>query len=423
MFRSIAKRSFGLASKSFKQPVRAFSVHEHSSVELFEQNGVYVPRGIVANTPQEAFDAAKKIGGEIVIKAQVLAGGRGKGHFKNGFQGGVQFAKSAEEAKDLASKMIGQTLVTKQTGAEGKPCHKVFVVERKQIKHEYYFSILMDRSNNGPTIVASAFGGMDIEGVAAKDPSAVFKVPVDINKGLSREQAEELAIKMGFEESTRSQAVDVMTRLYDMFIKTDATQIEINPLSETTDGKVLCMDAKLNFDDNAAFRHPELEALIDDSQVDSRETAAKKWGLNYIGMDGHIGCLVNGAGLAMATADIINFYGGEPANFLDLGGTANEKTIGEAFKIVSSDPRVSSILVNIFGGIIRCDSVAHGIVNAAREIQLKIPVVVRLEGTNVELGKKVMSESGLALYPCDSLDSAASKVVELCKKELAKNQA
>ncbi|OMJ19954.1 Succinyl-CoA ligase [GDP-forming] subunit beta, hydrogenosomal [Smittium culicis] len=415
MFKSLSKRISAPISKSLRtaQPARAFSVHEHSSVELFSQNGVAVPLGFVATTPQEAFEAAKKIGGETVVKAQVLAGGRGKGHFKNGFQGGVHVAKTPEEARDLASKMIGQTLVTKQTGEAGKECHKVFIVEKKQIVHEYYFAILLDRSSYGPVLVASSFGGMDIEGVAAKDPSAIHKLPIDINKGIQLSDAEHLASELGFKDSNKQAAVDTMMKLYELFIKSDATQIEINPLGETSDGKVLCMDAKLNFDDNATFRQAKLTELIDISQVDPRETEAKKWDLNYIGLDGNIGCLVNGAGLAMATMDIIKMYGGEPANFLDLGGTANEKTICEAFKIVAADPKVNAILVNIFGGIIRCDAVAQGIINAVNQQKLTIPVVVRLQGTNVELGKKLMKDSGIAIFAYDDLKPAASKVVEL----------
>ncbi|OLY80982.1 putative succinyl-CoA ligase [GDP-forming] subunit beta, mitochondrial [Smittium mucronatum] len=417
MFKSLVRSFAAPVSKSLRsQQARAFSIHEHSSVELFSKNGVAVPLGYVANTPQEAFDAAKKIGGETVVKAQVLAGGRGKGHFKNGFQGGVHVAKTPEEARDLAAKMIGETLVTKQTGEAGKECQKVFVVEKKTIAHEYYFAILLDRSSYGPVLVASPYGGMDIEGVAEKNPEAIFKLPIDINKGIQLSDAEGLADKLGFKDSNKQSAVNTMMKLYELFIKSDATQIEINPLGETTDGKVLCMDAKLNFDDNAKFRQQDITKLIDATQIDPRETQSAKFGLNYIGLDGDIGCLVNGAGLAMATMDIIKMYGGEPANFLDLGGGANEKTIGEAFKIVTSDSRVNAILVNIFGGIIRCDVVAQGIINAVNQIGLKIPVVVRLQGTNVELGKELLKNSGIAVIPFDGLKEAAFKVVELNKK-------
>ncbi|PVU92507.1 hypothetical protein BB561_003777 [Smittium simulii] len=413
MFRALSTRFPRSSLKYFKAPLRSFSIHEHSSAELFEKNGIAVPHGIVATTPEQAFQAAQSIGGEVVVKAQVLAGGRGKGHFKNNFQGGVHVAKTPEEARDLASKMINQVLVTKQTGEEGKPCNKVFVVEKESVKHEYYFAILMDRASNGPAIIACSSGGMDIEGVAARDPSAIIKLPVNINTGLSKADAEALAIKLGFQESNVPQAVTLMTKLYELFIKTDATQIEINPLAETTDGKVFCMDAKLNLDDNAAYRQQELYSLVDESQVNPKELEAKKWGLNYVGLSGDIGCIVNGAGLAMSTMDIINLYGGSPANFMDLGGGATEESIFQAIRLVVSDPNVNSILVNIFGGIIRCDMVAQAIVDAAKKLEIKIPIVVRLRGTNVEKGQEILKNSGISTYPAYDIGTAVSKVVAL----------
>ncbi|OMH86060.1 Succinyl-CoA ligase [GDP-forming] subunit beta, hydrogenosomal [Zancudomyces culisetae] len=415
----ISKVNFGYVLSNVLESnlqIRKFSVHEFQAVKIFEDNGVGAPRGIVAGTPEEAFQAAKtldKDGKGVVVKAQVYAGGRGKGTFDNGFKGGVKVASSAEEARDIASKMIGAKLITKQTGAAGKPCNKVFIAEKVKLTHEYYFAVLLDRASAGIVLVASREGGMDIEGVAKRDPNAIIKVPVSIEGGLTKETVEKLVSDLGFKAENKEKAVEIITRLYNLFVSTDATQVEINPLAETEDGRVLCMDAKLNFDDNAAFRHQDLKNLDDESQHDAREARAKQWDLNYVGLDGNIGCLVNGAGLAMATMDLIKLCGGEPANFLDLGGGANAKAIGEAFKIITQDPKVKAIFVNIFGGIVHCDVVAEGIVEAAKKLDMKVPIVARIKGTNVERGQQILRDSGIAIYPIDDLSQAAIKAVEL----------
>ncbi|KAI7834732.1 adp-forming, beta subunit of succinate-CoA ligase [Kickxella alabastrina] len=415
MFRLFANSSkSALRTATKNQQVRNLSIHEYMSADLLSGAGIKVPQGFVASSPEEAYQAAKKLGTtDLVIKAQVLAGGRGKGHFDSGLKGGVKAIYSPEEARDLSSKMIGHKLFTKQTGAGGKECNKVFIVERKYVRREYYFAILMDRATKGPVIVASSQGGVDIETVAEESPEAIFKLPIDINKGLSLESAQGLADQLGFVGNAREEAADTFLKLYKLFLAKDATQIEINPLVETSDNQVMCMDAKFGFDDNASFRQKDIFALRDPTQEDPREVQAEKWDLNYIGLDGRIGCLVNGAGLAMSTMDIIKLHGGSPANFLDVGGSATAKQITEAFKIISSDAGVSAALVNIFGGIMRCDVVAQGIIDAVKELDLKIPLVVRLQGTNVDEGKKLINESGIAIFPCDDLDKAAELVVNL----------
>ncbi|KAI8326230.1 succinate-CoA ligase [Martensiomyces pterosporus] len=412
LFANTSKNAVRTAAKG--QQVRNLSIHEYMSANLLAEAGIKVPKGMVATSPEEAFQAAKKLGtSDLVIKAQVLAGGRGKGSFDSGLKGGVKTIYSPEEARSLAEKMIGHKIFTKQTGAQGKECGKVFIVERKYVRREYYFAILMDRATQGPVIVASSQGGVDIETVAAENPDAIVKLPVDIKAGLSLEAAQGLADKLGFVGNAREEAADAFLKLYKLFIAKDATQIEINPLVETSDHQVMCMDAKFGFDDNASFRQKDVFALRDPTQEDPREVQAEKWDLNYIGLDGRIGCLVNGAGLAMSTMDIIKLHGGEPANFLDVGGSATTKQISEAFKIISSDAGVSAALVNIFGGIMRCDVVAQGIIDAVKELDLKIPLVVRLQGTNVDQGKKLINESGIAIFPCDDLDKAAELVVKL----------
>ena len=354
-------------------------------------------------------------GGKVVIKAQVLAGGRGLGHFKeNGFKGGVKVCSSSKEASEVSKNMIGNTLITKQTGEAGKPCNGVLVSEFFTIAAEKYFAILMDRSFGGPVLVGSSKGGMSIEDVAHEFPELIVKMPIDINTGLSRDQAKEMADKIGFkgEEASKS-AVDTIMGLYKTFIDCDCTMVEINPLSELTDGRVVVCDAKVNFDDNAAFRQAWIHAQRDRSQEDPREVEAAKFDLNYIGLDGSIGCMVNGAGLAMATMDLLKLFGGSPANFLDVGGSAQADQITAAFKILDQDPKVKSILVNIFGGIMRCDVVAEGIVQASQILGMKKPVVVRLVGTNVEKGKRIIADSGLKIYANDDLNAAAKKAVEL----------
>jgi len=348
-----------------------------------------------------------------VIKAQVLAGGRGKGTFESGLKGGVRLIYSSTEARMFAEKMLGQKLITKQTGAGGRICNAVYIVEREYARREYYFAILMDRKTQGPVLVASSQGGVDIESVAAENPNAIITESVDIIKGLSIDQARSLAKKVGFAQTYVDDAAETMLKLYKMFMEKDCTLVEINPMAISSSGSVVCMDAKINFDDNAEFRQPEVFKLRDPTQEDPREVEATKFNLNYIGLSGSIGCLVNGAGLAMATMDIIKLHGGEPANFLDVGGGASSKQVTEAFKLISSDPRVHSIMVNIFGGIMRCDIIAQGIINAVNELGLNIPVVVRLQGTRVTEAKALLEKSGLRIISTDDLEEAAEKAVQL----------
>ncbi|CAG8551440.1 4575_t:CDS:2, partial [Gigaspora margarita] len=393
---------------------RNLAIHEYLSMELLNQYGVNTPKGGVARTPQEAFEVAKKLGTEdAVIKAQVLAGGRGKGVFESGLKGGVRPIFSPTEAEKFAKQMLGHKLITKQTGSAGKICNSVYIVERKFVRREYYFAILQDRKTQGPVIVASSQGGVDIESVAAENPDAILTLGVDINVGLKKDDALSLAEKLGFSPKIRDEAADMMQKLYKLFIDKDCTQVEINPMAESVEHEVLCMDAKLNFDDNSEFRQKDIFALRDTSQEDPREVAAAKYNLNYIGLEGRIG--LNGAGLAMSTMDIIKLHGGEPANFLDVGGGATAEQVTEAFKIISSDPQVTAILVNIFGGIMRCDIIAQGIIQATSQLSLTIPVIVRLQGTEVNAAKKLIAESGLRIISVDDLDEAASKSVQLSK--------
>jgi len=395
---------------------RHLSLHEYQSLNIFQQFGVAIPKIAVAKTPQEAAQKAAEIGGdEIVIKTQVLAGGRGLGHFKeNGFQGGVHIIPTGEAA-DFADKMLGKTLVTKQTGATGKPCGVVMLAERFQIKTEKYFAILMDRGSGGPIMIGSKTGGTSIEDIAAKDPSAIVKVPVDIIDGLSTAQASEMAQKMGFEGAQAASAAKSIESLYKVFMECDCTMVEINPFAELTDGRVIVCDAKVGFDDNAEFRQKQIHEQRDESQEDPQEVEAKKFDLNYIKLDGSVACMVNGAGLAMSTMDLLKLKGGSPANFLDVGGAANKETITAAFKIIQGDPDVKSILINIFGGIMRCDVIADGVVAAVKEVGLKKPLIVRLVGTNVELGQKIIKESGLDVFAIGDFNQAAVKAVEMAK--------
>jgi len=398
---------------------RELNLHEYSSKALMDKYGVRTQKWRLATTPEEAESAAKDLAcGELVVKAQILAGGRGKGHFDNGFKGGVHLCKTGNEARQLAEKMLGHRLITKQTSAEGTHVNKLMIAQSVDLARELYFAILMDRAYKGPVLVASVQGGMDIETVAHETPDLIFKEPVDITTGVKPEQTRRLAQKLGFTtEEKIADAQKQMTALYDLFIKTDATQVEVNPFAETTDGKVYAVDAKINFDDNASFRQKDIFAQGDDSEEDPREVAANKVGLNYVGMDGNIGCMVNGAGLAMATMDIIKLYKGSPANFLDVGGGANEQQVTEAFKILTSDKNVKAILVNIFGGIMRCDTIAQGIIAAAKQVKLSIPLVVRLEGTNVALGKDLLEKSGLPIITANNLDEAAQKAVAAIAKK------
>lgn len=392
------------------------NIHEYQAKELFTRFGVPSPQGIVASTPEEVAEAAKSFGNNpFVVKSQVHAGGRGKGTFKNGFQGGVHIVDSAEKAVEVASNMLGQVLVTKQTGEEGKLVSKVLLAEAVEIGHEYYFAILQDRATERPMIVASRQGGMSIEEVAESNPEAIIKEPIDPVFGLLPFQAGKVAAELGFRGDLAKQASKLIMALYKLFAALDCSMVEINPLVETTDGRVLCLDAKFNFDDNALFRHPEIVAMRDVTEEDPREVEASAYGLNYIGLDGTIGCMVNGAGLAMATMDIIKYFGAAPANFLDVGGSADEEQVTNAFRILTEDPQVKGILVNIFGGIMRCDVIAQGIIAALKNITLNVPLVVRLEGTNVKEGRQLLADSGIDLITADTLAEAAEKVVQASK--------
>jgi succinyl-CoA synthetase beta subunit len=394
------------------------NIHEYQAKELLTKFGADNPRGSVARTPAEAEKVARELGtNSLVVKAQIHAGGRGKGTFANGFQGGVHLCKTAGQARDLAAKMLGETLVTHQTGPEGRVVNQVLVAESVEIAHEFYFAVLMDRATGAPVIVASREGGMDIEEVAAQTPEKIIREAVDPAFGLQPYQTRKLAKELGFAPTQMRQACKLFAALYRCFVSCDCSMVEINPLVLTTGGEVLALDAKFSFDDNALFRHPEIVELRDENEEDPREVAASKHHLSYIGLDGNIGCMVNGAGLAMATMDIIKHHGGEPANFLDVGGGATEQQVTEAFKILLSDPKVKAILVNIFGGIMKCDIIAQGIMNAVKAVKLEIPLVVRLEGTNVEQGRKMLAESGLPIAAATDLDDAARQVVALAPKE------
>ncbi|KAJ3394275.1 hypothetical protein HDU84_009030 [Entophlyctis sp. JEL0112] len=397
-----------------RSQTRNLSIHEHLSMGLLSQYGIKTPRGAAATTPKQAEEIARNLNtDDLVIKAQVLAGGRGKGHFDSGLKGGVRMVYSPTEAKMFAEKMLNHKLITKQTGAAGRICNAVYVVERLYVRREFYFAIVMDRGAQGPVIIASSQGGMNIEDVAAENPDAIVTVPVDIRTGLSDSDAQMIAEKLGFYGKAVDQAVATFKNLYKIFIEKDATMIEINPMAEIANGDVVCMDAKFGFDDNAEFRQHDVHSLRDVTQEDPREVAAAKWNLNYIGLDGTIGCL--GLFRAMATMDIIKLNGGDPANFLDVGGGANATQVAEAFKIISSDPRVSAILVNIFGGIMRCDVIAQGIIEAVNQLGLNLPLIVRLQGTEVAAAKKLIAESGLRMFSIDDLDAAASKAVQMSK--------
>lgn len=392
------------------------NIHEYQAKQLFERFGVATPKGIAAATAQEAAQTARNMGlSQYVVKAQVHAGGRGKGTFKNGFKGGVHVVKSVEEVEEVAGKMLNQVLVTKQTGETGKLVSKIMVAEAVDLKKECYFAILQDRARECPVIVASTEGGMDIEEVAATRPEAIIREHIDPALGILPFQALKIAVALGLTGPLLRQATKLITNVYKLFTALDCSLVEINPLVVTTDDRVCALDAKFNFDDNALYRHPEIMEMRDETEEDPREVEAGKYDLNYIGLDGNIGCMVNGAGLAMATMDIIKYYGGEPANFLDVGGSATEEMVTNAFRILTRDKNVKALLVNIFGGIMRCDVIAQGIVAAAKNIDMKIPLVVRLEGTNVEIGKKILADSGISIIPADNLDEAAQKAVAAVK--------
>ncbi|MBP7949858.1 MAG: ADP-forming succinate--CoA ligase subunit beta [Verrucomicrobiales bacterium] len=388
------------------------NIHEYQAKELFVKFGVPTPKGAVAASGEEAAKVAAELKGKgLVVKAQVHAGGRGKGVFKNGFKGGVHLADTPEKAAELTEKMVGQVLVTHQTGEAGKLVSRVLIAESVDITKEYYLAILLDRATERPVIVASREGGVEIEKVAEEHPEKIIREHIHPALGLQSYQTRKIAKLLGLGSDKLRAFEKLLGSLFRLFTACDCSMVEINPLVETPAGEILALDAKFNFDDNALFRHPEIEALRDITEEDPREVEAHKFDLNYIGLDGNIACMVNGAGLAMATMDIIKHYGGDPANFLDVGGSAKEDQVREAFRILCTDQKVQAILVNIFGGIMKCDVIAQGIINAAKTIQLRVPLVVRLEGTNVNEGKKLLQESGLPIITAADLADAAQKAV------------
>lgn len=385
------------------------NIHEYQAKEIFRTYGLPVSKGKLAYTADEAVANAKAIGGSVwVVKAQIHAGGRGKG-------GGVKVAKSLDEVKTYASNIIGMNLVTPQTGPEGKKVHKVYIEEGCAIAKEYYVALFLNRNAGKNAIMASPEGGMDIEEVAAKTPEKIFSVDIDPGMGLQDFEARELAFKLGMTGKTAAKAADAFKKLYKVYADLDCAMVEINPLVVTATGEIVVLDAKVGFDDNAIYRHKQLLELRDETEEDASELEASKFDLAFIKLDGNIGCLVNGAGLAMATMDIIKLNGGAPANFLDVGGGANKEKVTNAFKIILKDPNVKGILVNIFGGIMKCDIIAEGVIAASKELGLKVPLVVRLEGTNVELGKKILAESGLNITPANDLNDAAKKIIAAVK--------
>lgn len=394
------------------------NIHEYQAKALFKEFGVPVQDGVAVKSPEE-FDAAiASVPGEnIVLKSQIHAGGRGKGVFVDGFKGGVKFVPKSEAAA-TAKRMLGNTIVTKQTGPQGRVVGTIFFTEALDIYKEYYLSILMDRASSKVAIVASVAGGMEIEKVAEETPDQIMKMLIDPELGIQPFQVRKLAFFFGFsDKELQKQFKAVITGLYRLFWQKDCSMVEVNPLILTKDKKIVCLDAKVAFDDNALFRHPELQELRDPHEEDPKEIEAGKFGLNYIALDGNIACMVNGAGLAMSTMDIIKFYGGNPANFLDVGGGANEEAITQAFNILLKDKNVKGILVNIFGGIMRCDVIAAGVIAAVKNVGLTLPLVVRLEGTNVEIGKKMLADSGIKLTTADSLADAAQKIVKIVAEQ------
>ncbi|XP_050205406.1 succinate--CoA ligase [ADP-forming] subunit beta, mitochondrial [Mercurialis annua] len=414
LLNKLVSRSLSVAGKCQQQQVRRLNIHEYQGADLMSKYGVNVPKGIAAGSVEEIRKAIQDVfpnETELVVKSQILAGGRGLGKFKNGFEGGVHIVK-ADKAEETAGKMLGEILVTKQSGPQGKVVSKVYICEKLSLVNEMYFAILLDRQTAGPLIIACKKGGTSIEDLAEKFPDLIVKVPIDVFKGITDEDAAKVVDGLAPKVADRNDSIEQVKKLYKLFCDCDCTLLEINPMAETSDNLLVAADAKLNFDDNAAYRQKELFTLRDPTQEDPREVAAAKADLNYIGLDGEIGCMVNGAGLAMSTMDIIKLHGGTPANFLDVGGSASEGQVVEAFKILTSDDKVKAILVNIFGGIMKCDVIASGIVNAAKHVDLKVPVVVRLEGTNVDQGKRILKESGMALITAEDLDDAAEKAVK-----------
>ncbi|KQP20795.1 ADP-forming succinate--CoA ligase subunit beta [Pseudorhodoferax sp. Leaf265] len=385
-------------------------IHEYQGKEILAKFGVPVPRGIPAYTVQEAVEAAQKLGGPVwVVKAQIHAGGRGKG-------GGVKVAKSIEQVKELAGQILGMQLKTHQTGPEGQKVRRLYIEDGADIQKEYYISAVTDRATQKVAFIASSEGGMDIEEVAHSTPEKIITVFADPKEGLTDAQAKEIADGIGMPAESTAQTVDILKKLYTCYMETDASLVEINPLNRDSKGNVIALDAKFNFDSNALFRHPEIVALRDLDEEDPAEVEASKFDLAYISLDGNIGCLVNGAGLAMATMDTIKLFGGEPANFLDVGGGATPEKVTEAFKIMLKNKNVQAILVNIFGGIMKCDTIATGVIAACKAVNLSVPLVVRMKGTNEELGKKMLAESGLPIIAADTMADAAQKVVASVKK-------
>jgi succinyl-CoA synthetase beta subunit len=395
------------------------NIHEYQAKALLKDYGLPVSDGRVVLKADEAKSAAGELGGPIwVVKAQIHAGGRGKGKFKEasaGDKGGVRVTKSVSDAAEEAQKMLGRTLVTHQTGAAGKAVNRIYIEDGAEIARELYLGLLVDRGTSRISFVCSTEGGMDIEEVAASTPEKILSFSVDPASGISGFHGRRVAFALGLEGRQVRQCVDLVTRLYRFFVEKDCEMLEINPLIVTKAGELKCLDAKMSFDGNALYRQPDIMALRDETEEDAKELAASKFDLNYIALDGEIGCMVNGAGLAMATMDIIKLYGSEPANFLDVGGGATTEKVTEAFKIITSDPQVKGILVNIFGGIMRCDVIAEGVIAAVKEVGLTVPLVVRLEGTNVEVGKTILNESGLSVIAADDLADAAEKIVQAVK--------
>jgi succinyl-CoA synthetase beta subunit len=387
-------------------------IHEYQGKEIFRKYGVPTPRGYAAMSVDEAVDAAKKLGGKVwVVKAQIHAGGRGKG-------GGVKVAKSLDEVKKLSSQILGMQLKTHQTGPQGQKVRRLLIEEGADIQKELYLGMVVDRGTQKVVLMASTEGGMDIEEVAARTPHKIFKVFVDPAEGLTGNDAAEIATSLGLPQTSRS----LFQSVYKCFVETDASLVEINPLIITRQNQVVALDAKFNFDDNALFRHPDIVALRDLDEEDPLEIEASKYDLNYISLDGNIGCMVNGAGLAMATMDTVKLFGGSPANFLDVGGSATPEKVTAAFKIMLSNPKVKGILVNIFGGIMQCDTIAKGVIAAAREVKLTVPLVVRMKGSNEDLGKKLLKESGLPIISADSMGDAGKKIVAAINRKAAKKK-
>eukprot|EP00882_Tetradesmus_deserticola_P009083 GHRQ01009583.1.p1 GENE.GHRQ01009583.1~~GHRQ01009583.1.p1 ORF type:complete len:424 (+),score=217.33 GHRQ01009583.1:293-1564(+) len=415
--RSLLRYSQTAAAAQLQQH-RFLNVHEYQGAQIMSKFGINVPPGmplISLDDVPKAAEALKDENNEIVLKSQIYAGGRGLGTFTNGLKGGVHIC-SVDKALELSKKMLGQTLVTKQTGPAGKPVNTLYIAKKMKLKREMYFAILLDRKTAGPVMIGCSEGGTSIEDLAEKFPEKIIKIPVDIRVGITNDQALQMAKGLAVSGDINA-AADQIKRLYQLFASSDCTMVEVNPLAEDAEGRLIAADAKLGFDDSASYRQKDTFAMRDESQLDPREVAADKFDLNYIGLDGTIGCMVNGAGLAMATMDIIKLRGGSPANFLDVGGNASEQQVIEAFKILTSDPQVKAILVNIFGGIMKCDVIASGIVSAAKQVGVKVPLIVRLEGTNVEAGKKILSSSNVDIIAADDLDDAATKAVASIQKQ------